>query len=448
MLKLFPQSVSNCETGTRRQFLMEVGALSAFGITLDSAMRNQAQASNDKSGALADPKNDTNCILIWTRGGTSHHDTFDPKPDASADVRGDFSAISTALPGYQFTDQLPLFAKHADEFSIMRNLNPKNGSHSTADAYMLSGHKFNASVTYPCYGAVIAKTKGFKTNIPPHIQIGNHVDRRFNGGLGGYLGLQYNPFEIPGDPNSKNFKVRDISPPSGITIDRLKRRQQALQAIDTLQRQADQNQNALEASDAHYQNAFSMITSADTQKAFDLNQESAKTRDQYGRHYLGQSCLMARRLIESGSRFVTVSSGGWDTHTNNFKSLRNSLPPFDRALTSLVLDLKQRGMLENTLVVWLTDFGRTPVINSAAGRDHWATASTMMMAGAGTPAGQVVGKTDDIGSRPVGKEYYPPDVAASIYTKLGVNLDHYFISPEDGRPLVINEGQPIPELMG
>ncbi|MFI4848472.1 MAG: DUF1501 domain-containing protein [Gimesia chilikensis] len=448
MLKLFPEKVSNCETGSRRQFLLEVGALSAFGISLDSVLRGQAHASQGESGALADPSNDTNCILIWTRGGTSHHDTFDPKPNASADVRGDFSAISTALPGIQFTEKVPLFAKHAKEFSIMRNLNPQNGAHSTADAFMLSGHKFNPSVTYPCYGAVIAKTKGFKTNIPPHIQLGNNVDRRFNGGLGGYLGIQYNPFEIPGDPNSKNFTVRDISPPSGISIDRMKRRQQALSAIDTLQRQADQNQNTFEASDAHYQNAFSMITSADTQKAFDLSQESDKTRDEYGRHNLGQSCLLARRLIEAGSRFVTVSSGGWDTHTNNFKGLERLLPPFDQGVTSLVLDLKQRGMLDNTLVVWLTDFGRTPVINSAAGRDHWSTASTMMMIGAGTPAGQVVGATDDTGSRPVGNEYYPADVAATIYSKLGVKLDHYFVSPEDGRPLIVCEGQPIPELMG
>ena len=328
----------------------------------------------------------------------------------------------------------------------MRNLNPKNGSHGTADAFMMSGHKFNPSITYPCFGSVVAREKGFRGTIPPFIQVGTQVDRRFNGGLAGYLGIAHNPFEIPGDPNSSKFTVRDIKPYGGISAGRMEDRRRALAAIDTFQRNVEQQADVLDAVDEHYQNAFSIVTSKETQAAFDLAQESDVTRDQYGRHNLGQSCLLARRLIQAGTRFVTVSSGGWDTHKNNFTGLKKLLPPLDQAFPALVADLGQRGMLDNTLVVWMTDFGRTPVINSAAGRDHWSSASVLCMAGAGVPGGQVLGETDEIGERPVGKEYYPADVAATIYTKLGIPLDTVHVTP-DGRPMTLCHGNVISEFM-
>ena len=202
MLNLFPQSGSDCQSASRRHFLMQVGALSGVGLSLGKLLR----AAESSAG------HDVNCILIWTRGGTSHHDTLDPKPTARAEVRGDFSAIDTALPGVQFTDQMPKFARALGDFTVMRNLNPQNGSHGTADAFMMSGQKFNPSITYPCFGSVVAKEKGFRGTIPPFIQVGTQVDRRFNGGLAGYLGIAHNPFEIPGDPNSSRFTVRDIKP--------------------------------------------------------------------------------------------------------------------------------------------------------------------------------------------------------------------------------------------
>ncbi|GAB5440869.1 MAG: DUF1501 domain-containing protein [Fuerstiella sp.] len=418
--------------------MLQAGTLAGTGLTLDRYLR----AAASESSAAAD----VNCILIWTRGGTSHHDTLDPKPNARAEVRGDFGAIDTALPGVQFTDQMPRFAKEVGRFTVMRNLNPQNGSHGTADAFMMSGWKFNPSITYPTFGSVVAKEKGFRGAIPPFIQVGTQVDRRFNGGLAGYLGIAHNPFEIPGDPNSSKFTVRDIRPYGGITPERMQDRRAALKVIDTFQRDLEQQPDALNAVDEHYQNAFSIMTSKSTQQAFDLAQESDQTRDFYGRHNLGQSCLLARRLIEAGTRFVTVSSGGWDTHTKNFTGLKRLLPPLDQAFPALVTDLQERGMLQNTLVVWMTDFGRTPIINSAAGRDHWSTASILCMAGAGTPAGQILGKTDDIGERPVGKEYYPADIAATIYTKLGIPLDTIHVTP-DGRPMTLCHGNVVPELM-
>ncbi len=428
--------------------MLQVGSLAGLGISLDTLLRAQAVRAADasKNGSSTKP-GDVNCILIWTRGGTSHHDTLDPKPDAKAEVRGDFGVIDTALPGVQFTDQMPHFAKQVGRFSVIRNLNPRNGSHGTADAIMMTGKRFNASITYPCYGSVVAKEFGYRNNLPPFVQIGTNIDRRFGGGASGYLGLAHNAFELPGDPSSDKFTVRDVTLPSGISLARINRRRAALKTIDTLQRSADKQPDALKAIDDYYQNAFSIITSPDTKKAFDLKAESDKMRDTYGRTNLGQSCLLARRLIESGTRFVTVTSGGWDTHRNNFSLLKNLLPPLDQAFPALVADLQERGLLDNTLVVWLTDFGRTPTINSATGRDHWSTASIACMAGAGTPAGNILGKTDDIGAKPVDKECYPNDIAATIYTKLGIPLDTTHIAP-DGRPMRLCEGEVIHELMG
>lgn len=446
MLKLFPTHTRNCETGSRREFMVEVGALSALGFSLDTFLRDRAAVAGSQSAAGAAKSGDMNCILIWTRGGTSHHDSLDPKPTAKADVRGEFGVIDTAVPGFQFADQMPNFAKEAGRFTVMRNLNPQNGAHSVADAIMMSGKRFNPAVTFPSFGSVVAKEKGYRNNLPPFVQVGTNIDRRHNGGLAGYLGIGYNPFELPGDPNDSNYTVRDVTPPGGVSMARLDRRREALQSIDQLQRDLEKRTDSLQAIDEYYQNAFSMVTSPATQKAFNLNLEDPRIRDVYGRTTLGQSCLLARRLIEAGSRFVTVTSGGWDTHTNNFSSLKKLLPPLDLAFPALVADLQSRGMLENTLVVWMTDFGRTPLINSAGGRDHWSSASILCMAGAGTPAGQVMGKTDDQGERPVDGEWYSNDIAATIYTKLGIPLDTTHVTP-DGRPMTVCDGRVIPDLM-
>ena len=442
MLNLRPLSMANCESSSRRGFLLQVGSLAGVGLTLDQFFRGRdALASVGPSTGK-----DVNCILIWTRGGTSHHDTLDPKPDAPAEVRGEFAPIQTALPGVQFTDQVANFARHANDFAVVRNLNSINGSHGTADAIMMSGWQINPSITYPSYGSVIAKERGYRHNMPPFIQLGNEVDRKFFGGTAGYLGIAHNPFEIHGDPNAADFTVRDLTPPGGMSLARVDLRRAALHRIDSFQRQLDRQPAVLNAFDRYYENALNMITSPATQRAFDLQREAPSVRDDYGRTDFGQSCLLARRLIEAGTRFVTVSSGGWDTHQKNFSTLRDLLPPLDQAFPALVLDLKRRGLLETTLVVWLTDFGRTPKINPAAGRDHWASAGLAAFAGAGTPGGTIVGETDDTGGRSVGEEYNPCDIAATIYSKLGLPLDTTHVIG-DGRPMRLCEGHPISELM-
>lgn len=441
MLSLFPHHVKDCEGIRRREFL-KIGALAGLGVTLPMALaRKQALA---KAGQAS---RDTNCILVWTVGGTSHHDTFDPKPEAPESVRGPFKPIDTAIPGVQFTDICPKFAREAKRFSVLRSWNPRNGSHATADAEVMSGRKFNRAMIYPCYGSVVSHQKGFKTAMPPFVQLGGGVDGRFGGGVSGHLGLEHNPFLLQSDPNDKAFSVRDITPPSGVDQNRIARRRHMIDAFDKLQKSVDLEPVAFKALDEHYEAAFNMITAPETKKAFDLDSENPALRDRYGRTSFGQSCLLARRLIESGVRFVTVTnSGGWDHHQNLAKGLQQRMPPVDQALPELLIDLEERGMLDDTLVIWLTDFGRTPKINTAGGRDHWASAGFALAAGAGIPGGTIIGKTDGEGGAPVADEYFTDDIGATVYSKLGIPLDLITYTP-DGRPVRLNEGRPIREWM-
>jgi uncharacterized protein (DUF1501 family) len=437
MLNLIPSRMWTCEGIQRRAFL-KLGTLAGLGLSLPAALAaRQAQAGRKRA--------DVNCILVWTQGGTSHHDTFDPKPDAPASVRGEFKAIDTAIPGVKFTEVLPRMARELKRFALLRSWNPKNGSHGTADAYCLSGRPFNPALSYPCYGSIVSHQKGFQTRMPPYVQLGNAMDHRFGGGTAGYLSLEHNPFEILTDPNVPHFTVRDITPPQGVDMGRLSRRRQMLHTIDALQRSIDAQPAAFAVLDQHYQAALNLITAPETKRAFEIDKEEPRHRDRFGRTRFGQSCLLARRLIESGVRFVTVTDGGWDTHADNFNSLKNRrIPPIDQGLPQLLIDLQERGLLDTTLVVWMTDFGRTPKINSAGGRDHWATAGFAILAGAGIPGGAVLGRTDEEGGRPTQNEYFTEDIAATIYTKLGIPLD-LITQTADGRPIRLNEGRPIRE---
>jgi hypothetical protein len=437
----FSRLFQNCSGVSRRGFL-EIGTLAGLGVSLPSALAMRKAAANDQ--ALAAPRN---CILIWTQGGTSHHDTFDPKPQAGASVRGEFGVINTAVPGVQFTDICPNMARELGRYGLIRSWNPENGSHGHADQIVMSGRKINQTLHYPTFGSVVSWHQGFKSALPPFVQMGTNIDNRFGGGMPGILGLQNGPFQMNADPNQKQFSVRDITPPGGVTMERIDRRKKMLTAVDQLQRQAELQPVAFDALDEHYKAALNMITAPETKKAFDIDSEDVKLRDKYGRNRFGQSCLLARRLVESGVRFVTVTDGGWDTHSGNFSALKNSrMPPVDQGVPALLEDLQDRGLLDGTLVVWVTDFGRTPVINSAGGRDHWASAGFAIMAGAGIPGGSVIGATDEEGSKPIKDELFTESLAATIYHKIGLPLDLMAQAP-DGRPVRLIEGEPIKQWM-
>jgi uncharacterized protein (DUF1501 family) len=437
MLDLFRATSRNCQGLSRREVL-RIGALSGLGLSLPGLF-----ASREAAAARGKPVRDINCILIWTLGGTSHHDTFDPKPDAPASVRGEFGTIGTAVPGVRFADVAPRMARELGRFGLLRSLNPRNGSHATAENIMLSGHSFSTTMVFPTFGSVISHQRGFKTRLPPFVQLGSAVDKRFGGATAGYLGIVHNPFEILADPNAPGFSARDITPPRAIDASRLERRRSMLGVVDALQREGEHQPAAFDALDKHYQAALNLITAPRTKKAFEVASEDVRLRERYGRNRFGQSCLLARRLIESGVRFVTVTDPGWDTHADNFRALKNNLMPrVDQALPALLMDLEDRGLLDTTLVAWLTDFGRTPQINSASGRDHWASAGFAILAGTGIPGGSVIGRTDREGGLPADAEYFPQDVAATIYTKLGIPLDLITYTPDE-RPIRLNDGKPI-----
>jgi hypothetical protein len=432
----------SCDQVTRRDVL-RVGSLTALGLSLPGFLRLQARAS------AVETKRDVSCILIWLQGGISHIDSFDPKPQAPEEIRGEFGTIATNVPGITLCDPLPRLAQHQDKYSILRSLNPRNGSHGVADAYMMSGHPFNQSIIYPAYGAVVAKEQGDRKAMPPYVQLGAQIDQRFGGGVAGFLGDQFNPFVLPGDASSPNFAVRDVVLPGGVDGDRFQHRMKVLHAVDTWQKQMESEPAApLQAAGTFYQKAYNLVTAPHAKKAFDIHTEDPRLRDRYGRNSLGQGCLMARRLIEGGVRFVTVTDGGWDTHQNNFKSMKDRLlPKLDGAVSSLLQDLADRGQLDSTMVVVLSDFGRTPKVNPSAGRDHWSTAGIALLAGGGIRPALAVGQTDALGEQPTEAPYYTEDVAATIYDRLGIPLDTTHHTP-DGRPIQINyDGRVIRELV-
>jgi hypothetical protein len=436
MFELAQGSHRSCD-GLRRRDFLRVGSLTALGLTLPSYLRAASSGGKDVS-----------CILLWLQGGISHIDSFDPKPEAPTEVRGEFGAIATNVPGISICDPLLMLARHQDKYSILRSLNPRNGSHGVADAYMLSGHPFNPAVTFPAYGAVVSKEKGDRNRMPPYVQVGTAIDQRFGGGVAGLLGDQYGPFVLPGDASRPGFTVRDVSLTGNVDAARFERRMKVLDTVDTWQAKLEAEMPTVEATDTFYQKAYSLITAPRAKKAFDMASEDPRLRDRYGRHSLGQGCLLARRLVEAGVRFVTVTDGGWDTHQNNFTSLKTRLlPRLDSALSALLQDLSDRGLLESTLVVTLSDFGRTPKVNPSAGRDHWSTASIALLSGGGVAPGRAVGQTNALGEQPTELPYYTEDLAATIYHCLGIPLDTTHQTP-DGRPIAVNYGgRPIRELL-
>jgi hypothetical protein len=448
MITFRDEIVSNCG-GSSRRSLLKLGALAGLGASLPMALAARGRAADPKTrdakAGAGNAGKDVNCILVWTLGGTSHHDTLDPKPDASMSVRGEFSVIDTAVPGVKFTEVCPRLAQELDRFAVLRSFNPRNGAHGSADAYNMSGHPYTPTMAFPCIGSVISHQKGFKSVLPPFVQLGSYVDRTYGGGTAAFLGLEHNPFDVFADPNDEKFSVKDITPPQAMKLQRVERRRTMLAKMDRLQRAVERQPAAYDALDEHYKTALNMITAPATKRAFDLGAEDPRLRDRYGRNRFGQSLLLARRLVQSGVRFVTVSDPAWDTHADNFKQLKTRLmPSVDQGLPELLADLEQQGMLDDTLVVWLTDFGRTPQINAASGRDHWATSGFVVMAGAGIPRGAVLGATDPEGGAPVSHQYFPEDVVSTIYHKLGLPLDLILHTP-DGRPIRTVEGRVIKE---
>lgn len=433
-LFLNERSTTNCEGVTRRDFL-KVGGLSFFGLSLPQVLALQAaSAASQKAEAI---------ILLWCSGGPSHLDSFDPKPDAPAEYRGEFKAIPTRVDGIQLCEKLPETAKITDKIAIVRSLTSNIAAHEQASQYLLTGYRPLPTLEYPSYGAVVAKELGVRNSIPPYVAIPDVA----RAGQAGFIGSGYNAFTVP-DPSAPNFQVRNINPPGRVDSDRMARRRAYADRLNHRFEGALPD-GSVKAVDTFYERAFDLINSTDAKKAFDVSAESDATRETYGKTTYGQGALMARRLVEAGARFVTVSKGGWDTHQNNFQTLGNRLlPEIDRAFAGLVNDLEQRGMLQKTLVIVAGEFGRTPLINPRGGRDHFSRCRFITFAGGGVKGGQVIGKSDARGSEVVERPVSIEDVATTLYTALGIDYAKQYMTPT-GRPIHLAAGgKPIAELFG
>jgi hypothetical protein len=435
MFNLYRGQVRDCECISRREIL-RIGGLGLAGLSLPGLLRLESQAEASATGH----REQRSVILMWMQGGPSHIDTFDPKPNAPAEIRGEFGVIPTVLPGVQISEHLPHLARNLDKFSIIRSGYSYNAGHGIADAYMLSGWRWTPTTVFPSYGSVVAKELGYRRGMPPYVQLGTSVDQKSGGGLAGYLGNEHNPFVVSENPNGAKFNIDGISLPGDMNVARFSRRRRMLGKFDRWQERVEAQVSDVGAMDSFYEKAFGIVTSPQAKKAFDLAKEDPRLRDSYGRNSFGQSCLLARRLVEAGVRFVTVSFGGWDTHAQNFTSLKNHLlPTLDLGYSTLLRDLQARGLLDNTIVVWMGDFGRTPKINSAAGRDHWAGSTVFGIGGGGIKTGQVFGQSDQYAEQPVGSMVQAEDIAVTLYSQLGIPLDTVYTAP-DGRPYRLNVG--------
>jgi hypothetical protein len=438
VLTLSGKSHTNCAGVTRRDFL-RAGFLGLAGLTLADVLRIRAEQEVPK---------DTNVILIWKGGGPSHIDLWDLKPNAPAEYRGDFKPIPTNVPGIEISEHLPLSAKEMDKFAILRSVTHPDAGHESASHYLLTGYRPTNDIPaqeMPSYGSITAKQRGPRgEGVPAYIAVPNPPRST----AAGYLGVAYNPFAVGADPSQANFSVRNLTLPNGISLSRLESRRKLLGDVDNLRRDADQS-GLMDGLDAFTRKAFEMVVSPAARKAFDINSEDAKTRERYGMNAVGQSCLLARRLVEAGVTFVTVNAGGWDTHANNFEALKKSkLPQFDMAWSSLVSDLHARGMMQKTLVMVWGEFGRTPRVNKDAGRDHWPGAQSVVLAGGGLKMGQAIGVSDAKAEYPKDRPLTPEDVLSTMYSVLGIDQNHEFLN-EAQRPLkILNSGEPIKELVG
>jgi hypothetical protein len=423
-----------CDGTTRRDFL-RVGTLGAFGLSLPSVLRAEAAAKG---------KTKRSVILVYLGGGLSHHDSFDPKPDATDEIRGNYRPISTCVTGLHISEKLPCMARMMDKVALVRSGAHNNDHHETATNWALSGRFGSAFGDYPAMGAVVAHEMGFQGTLPPYVSIPRNPSFTWELGKSAYLGGRYESFKT-GDPNQPNYRVEDVTPAEVLTARRVGRRQSLLQVVDGLAERVHGN-DQIATYDEFHGRAAAMLLSSEARSAFAIEQEGDRLRERYGRNTFGQSCLLARRLIERGVRFATVNFGGWDHHKDIWKNLDSKLPEFDRGLSALIEDMHDRGLLANTLVLVFGEFGRTPKINKDVGRDHWGPAASLLFAGCGVRGGLVLGATDKQGAFVTRRPVAPADVACTLFETLGIDPRKMLKAP-DGRPQeILDKGELVREL--
>ena len=427
---------------SRRDFL-NAGSLGFLGLTLSEYLK--ASSVDTPKGAKAN-----SVILLWLEGGPSHIDTWDPKPNSN------FKPISTSVPGIQVSELLPKIAKRMHKMALVRSMHTRGIDHPQATHYAITGHEINPAMQFPSFGSIITKELGPRNAVPAHVLVpkwdkGRQYEDYFRAA---FLGGDYDPMCIP-DPSRPNFDVTDLSLPKSISQASVESRSEFLNVVDHQYRALNETADHANV-DSFTAQAWKMLLTPAVRNAFDLSKESDQTKEKYGKDPIGQSALLARRLVEAGSRFVTAAgyhANSWDTHSDNDKTHRDKLtPPLDRTLTALIDDLDERGLLATTLIVAMGEFGRTPIINPNLGRDHWPNCWSMALAGAGIKTGQVVGASDEKGANVVDRVVSMGDLYATIYKTLGIDWTKEYMSPI-GRPLKIanslddRTGEPVKELL-
>ena len=438
-----------CDRVTRRQAL-RLGSVGLIGgLTLPRLLELEAVAA---TGRVAKAKS---VIFLFLEGGPSTIDMWDLKPDGPAEIRGPYMPISTSVPGTFVGEHCPLSAKIADKFTILRSHSHKDNGHNTGYHYCMTGYRaafadgqaggVPNNLLYPSLGSIVSRELGPRGNVPVYINLPDPME---SGGPGFY-GPEHAPFVLETDPVQPDFEVRDLRLAPGVTSQRLERRRKMLGALDReLEKRQAAAANRVGVMSTYYEKAYQMITAPDARKAFDITAESDKMRERYGYTSLGQCALLARRLVEAGSRFIGIDNGSWDTHFSQFPSLKEDLiPSADRAFSALVTDLDERGLLDSTLVIMMGEMGRTPQINNRAGRDHWSMTQSVLWAGGGVKAGQVIGATDDRCAYPTTEPYGVGDVICTIFHQLGIDTTKTYHTPL-GRPVpIVDGGKVIPGLV-
>ena len=417
---------TDCEGNTRRDFL-KLGTAGLMGLGLSDLLRIEAQSASSRAKAKS-------VIMVWLAGGPSTIDMWDLKPNAPKEYAGEFKPIETSAKGVQISQHLPMMAKVMDRCTIVRSLKHTIPSHGPGTVFMHTGHKPTPAMDYPSMGSLTSKLLSTQRGVPAYVTFGQS---RNGASTAGYLGPAYNPFEIEGRADRGQLSVRGITLPAGFSLDDLGNREKLLEAFDSRFQSLDTGGDIVAGLDEFQQQAVDILRSNKVKNAFDLDKESDKLRDRYGKDSFGQGALVCRRLVEAGVRFMSIGTGGWDTHGNNFKSLKDSrLPPIDRTVSALVEDLDEKGLLDSTIVYVVGEFARTPKVNKKAGRDHWARSMAVLLAGGGFQRGLAYGTTDDKGTAPDKSPCLPADICATMFDLLGVDPKHELLTPS-GRPMAL-----------
>lgn len=434
----------------RRDFFkmggISLGAISPLGLSLPEVLANEA---------ASDGKKQINVIFMFLQGGASHLDMYDLKPDAPQEIRGNYKPARTIVPGLHLSDQLPKLGKCADKFSLIRSMHSFCSKHGEGDVDIMCGSPRDKNLQAPGIGAVLSMQQQQQAPVPPFVHLGDMKHPAHSApGYGGYLGRIYDPFLIKENPNAADFSVPTFDTAEDVDLNRQVGRQHLLKSLDQFQEQSERQLEFARVHNAFTEKALSLATSSKAKKAFDLSGEPAKLRDAYGRNNVGQSMLLARRLVEAGVRFVTIQGYkdtgiyAWDHHWGIFPHLDQQLPIYDSAYSALLNDLDDRGMLETTLVITAGEFGRTPKINSnkrGPGRDHWAECFSLTLGGGGVQPGRVIGASDKHGAVPVDRPVSIADFAATVYHALGLDPKAEFVA-QGRRMQMLPEGSVVREL--